>query len=357
MVKCVFEITFELSGRQMNVATRSPSLVLLLSAICLMIAASGCFGSGGSKIAYISTLGGDPEVALLDSEAGEMAPLTSNVGEESDPRWSPDRKYVAFVSGNTGDLEINLADRKGETVTRLTHSEGDDMAPRWSPDGSRLAFISNRDSQPEIYLMGADGSNPTRVTTNHTHEGMGDWSPDGLWLVFYSLGGESEQGLWLRNPDGVNLVRLTDGEDTAPSWSPDGRHIAFVRGHDEEADIFVVTRHKGGNWYDQPEISRLTHDQEDDLSPVWSPNGKSIAFVSHRNGGAEIYTMQTDGSEQRRLTSNEADDYSPVWSQDSSRIAWVSNVYGTGEIFVMDADGTNQLRLTNNTAEDHSPRW
>ena len=67
--------------------------------------------------------------------------------------------------------------------------------------------------------------------------------------------------------------------------------------------------------------------------------------------------MQTDGSEQRRLTSNEADDHSPVWSRDGSRIAWVSRVYGTGEIFVMDADGTNQLRLTNNTAEDHSPRW
>ena len=329
----------------------------MVPVIFLMVLASGCFGSGNLDIAYISTLGGDPEVALLHSEAGDMAPLTSNVSSESDPRWSPDRKSVVFVSGDAGHLEISLADAKEETVTRLTHSEGDDLAPRWSPDGKRLAFISHRDVQPEIYVMDSDGSNPTRVTTNQTHERMGDWSPDGGWLVFYSLGAEEEQGLWLRNPDGVNLVRLTDGDDTAPFWSPDGRHIAFVRGDGEETDIYVVTRHKGGSWYDQSEISRLTHNQVADLSPVWSPDGKSILFVSHRDGGAEIYTMYADGAEQRRLTSNDAEDHSPVWSPDGKRIAWVSRVYGPGEIFVMDADGANQLRLTNNSAEDHSPRW
>ena len=341
----------------MNLSQSLSTRRLLLPAILLMVLSAGCFAGVTPDIAYISALGGDSEVMLLDSGAGEMAPLTRNVGSEADPRWSPDRTRVVFVSGDVGDLEISLADPKEETVARLTHSEGDDLAPRWSPDGERLAFISNRDGQPEIYLMDADGSNPTRVTTNQIHERMGGWSPDGAWLVFYSLGDESEQGLWLRNPDGVNLVRLTDGDDTAPSFSPDGRHIAFVRGDGEEADVFMVTRHKGGSWQDEPEVSRLTRDHAADLSPMWSPEGKSIVFVSHRDGGAEVYTMQSDGSEQRRLTSNEADDFSPAWSRDGKRIAWVSKVYGPAEIFVMDADGSNQLRLTNNTAEDHSPHW
>ena len=341
----------------MNPARSLSTRRLLLPAIMLMVLGAGCSGAMTPDIAYISALGGDSEVMLLDSGAGEIVPLTRNVGSESDPRWSPDRKRVAFVSGDTGDLEISLADPKEETVARLTHSEGDDLAPRWSPDGERLAFISNRDGQPEIYLMDADGSNPTRVTTNQIHERMGGWSPDGAWLVFYSLGDESEQGLWLRNPDGVNLVRLTDGDDTAPSFSPDGRHIAFVRDDGEEADIFTVTRHKGGNWHDESEVSRLTQDHAADLSPVWSPGGKHIVFVSHRDGSAEIYTMQADGAGQLRLTSNDSDDSSPVWSLNGKRIAWVSRVYGPGEIFVMDADGANQLRLTNNQAEDHSPRW
>lgn len=341
----------------MNVLRHTGSLNLVLAAAISIFLLSGCSLGGDPKLAYVSDLRAGSELALLDAGARNALSLTSSAGEDSDPRWSPDRKQVVFVSGQAGDLEIMAADTKGEFVTRLTNSAGDDLAPRWSPDGSRLAFVSNRDAQPEIYMMDADGSNPTRVTTNHTHERMGGWSPDGDWLVFYSLGDESEQGLWLRNPDGVNLVRLTDGDDTGPSWSPNGNTIAFVRGSEDNAEIFVASRPKGGTWYDAPEITQLTDNRMADRSPLWSPSGKSIVFVSHRDGSAEIYTMRPDGSEPRRLTSNESDDFSPVWSRDGKRIAFVSRVYGTGEIFVMDSDGANQLRLTHNQVEDHSPRW
>ena len=67
--------------------------------------------------------------------------------------------------------------------------------------------------------------------------------------------------------------------------------------------------------------------------------------------------MRADGEKPRRLTFNDAADHSPVWSPDGKRIAFVSFVYDQGEILVMDADGSNQQRLTNNGAEDHSPDW
>ena len=67
--------------------------------------------------------------------------------------------------------------------------------------------------------------------------------------------------------------------------------------------------------------------------------------------------MKDDGSSQRRLTSNGADDLSPVWSPDGKRMAFVSYIYGPGEIIIMAADGGDQLRMTNNDAEDHSPDW
>ena len=67
--------------------------------------------------------------------------------------------------------------------------------------------------------------------------------------------------------------------------------------------------------------------------------------------------MEADGSGQRRLTRNDTDDVSPVWSGNGNRIAFVSYLFGAGELFVMEADGSRQRRVTNNRAEDHSPDW
>ncbi|HKU49418.1 MAG TPA: DPP IV N-terminal domain-containing protein, partial [Nitrososphaera sp.] len=85
-------------------------------------------------------------------------------------------------------------------------------------------------------------------------------------------------------------------------------------------------------------------------------NGK-IAFVSDRDGNLEIYTMDSDGSNQKRLTNNAAADDFPSWSPDGSKIAFASSRDGNNEIYVMNADGTNQVRLTNDAASDTEPTW
>ena len=135
------------------------------------------------------------------------------------------------------------------------------------------------------------------------------------------------------------------------------RHIVFARIFDGNKDLYLASRLKDGSWQDNVELTRLTQHQEDDFEAAWSPTGDIIAFVSRRDGNAEIYVMRPDGSKQLRLTTNEADDLDPVWSPDGSRMAFVSHLYGPGEIFVMDYDGGNQRRLTTNDAEDHSPDW
>ena len=88
-------------------------------------------------------------------------------------------------------------------------------------------------------------------------------------------------------------------------------------------------------------------------SPLW---GK-IAFYSHRDGNTEIYTMDSDGSDQTRLTFNEASDSSPVWSPNGQQIAFHSKRDGNWEIYVMDADGSNQRNLTRHPALDGYPYW
>ena len=82
-----------------------------------------------------------------------------------------------------------------------------------------------------------------------------------------------------------------------------------------------------------------------------------IVFYSHRDGNTEIYTMDSDGSNQTRLTSNEADDIWPVWSPSGQQIAFGSNRDGNWEVYVMDADGKNQRRLTHHPGIDAEPDW
>ena len=333
-----------------------PAELLVLASLALMWLLVGC-GSDADKITFVSEVDGDAEIYVIDPDSGEAVPLTDNHSSDTNPIWSPDGKDVAYVSDESGDLEINVVDDKGKLTRRLTYIPGDDRTPLWSPDGQDLAFLSNQDGKAEVYLMTADGGRAVRITAEEPDERIGDWSPDGVWLAFARGGASDERGLWLRNPDGVNLVHLTTENDFDPVWSPNGKHIVFVRDADGNLDLFLASRLKDGTWQDEVQLTRLTQHEEDDLAPAWSPDGDIVAFVSIRDGNGEIYIMESDGSRQLRLTTNGADDLGPVWSPDGNQMAFVSHLYGPSEIFIMDDDGGNQRRLTTNDAEDHSPDW
>jgi TolB protein len=339
-------------------------MVGLLLLLALGLGATCASSSGpGDRIVFVATVDGDQEIFLVDPATAVVTRLTDHKGRDFGPRWSPDRKQIVYLSEEAGGLQINLVSQMGGSTTRLTRNVVTDAAlrgspdPRWSPDGKRLAFISEKEGNPDVYLVKADGSGLTRITSNAVEDRLGDWSPDGEWLVFYIVSPGAETGLWLRNPDGVNVVHPTQGQDSQPAWSPDGRHIAFVRTASGNADIYVVSKQKDGTWEDNTQPVRLTRDKADDLSPAWAADSKTLAFVSKRNGNADIYTIGPDGSNERQLTKNAADDLAPVWSRDGKRIAFVSRLYGPGEIFMMEADGSKQRRLTNNASEDDSPNW
>jgi hypothetical protein len=104
----------------------------------------------------------------------------------------------------------------------------------------------------------------------------------------------------------------------------------------------------------QGNLGQYTEDPSEDFSPAWSPDGQRLAFVSTRDGNAEIYLMNADGTGQTRLTNNSAGDIAPAWSRDGSQIAFVTNRDGNDEIYLMNADGSNQINLTNNLADDDS---
>ncbi len=126
--------------------------------------------------------------------------------------------------------------------------------------------------------------------------------------------------------------------------------IAFVSNRDGNAEIYLMEP-------DGSNQTRLTNTQGEELAPVWSPDGTKIMFESNRDGNYEIYAMNSDGSHQMRLTNNPAADDSGAWSPDGTRIAFTSSRDGNSEIYVMSADGSNQVRLTNDPASDQFPSW
>jgi len=152
--------------------------------------------------------------------------------------------------------------------------------------------------------------------------------------------------------DGANQRRFTVSRrlNINPSWSPDGRALAYTT-YRPNPDIFVSLMYQGV-------LQNPTKSVGTNYLPVFSPDGKQIAFMSGRDGNPEIYTMSVDGSNIRRLTNHPAGDSSPTWSPSGSQIAFTSDRSGKAQVYVMNsADGSGVRRLTVNESEADRPTW
>jgi alpha-tubulin suppressor-like RCC1 family protein/Tol biopolymer transport system component/subtilisin family serine protease len=270
-------------------------------------------GAGNQPIAFSRSLSNGPDIFLMNPDGTGEVNLTNRQGSDYDPAWSPDGKKIAFVTlrGFDGKTKIYVMNADGTDPKNLSYSSNEDSAPAWSPDGTQIAFVSYGVNFPSrIYVMNTDGTGRRPVGEI---EGVGSpsWSPDGQSIVFTSMGRSSE--IWAARVDGGSTVRLTNNSwsEQMPVYSPDGRKIAFVS--DRHGDIYnneiYVMNADGTN------PVRLTNSPGWDGSPSWSPNGTQIIFDSQRDGmmGSEIYLMNADGTNQIRVTDGTASEGGPVW--------------------------------------------
>lgn len=158
--------------------------------------------------------------------------------------------------------------------------------------------------------------------------------------------------VYISDYDGANVRRITTNRqlNLTPVWSPDARAIAYTSYRRGYPDLFVALIYQGVQ--EEP-----TKGGTQNWLPMFSPDGTRIVFTSSREGNPELYIINRDGSGLRRLTNHPAIDTSPTWSPTGTQIAFTSDRAGTPQIYIVGADGLNLRRLTTVESYADRPTW
>jgi CxxC motif-containing protein (DUF1111 family) len=213
------------------------------------------------------------------------------------------------------------------------------------PDGPRIAFMND---QSHLSVMGFDGGQFGAVGNTPIVGSDPSFSPDGTQIVLAHFA-----NIWVVNSDGTDLHQLTTaGSDFTPAWSPDGTKIAFISQRTGIWQIYTMNT-------DGTNQTNITNSSTNDGLPAYSPDGAKISFS---RGGApnslgKLWTMNADGTGQVQITTGPGTDEWPSYSPDGTMIAFSTNRDGNYEIYKIPAVGGTATRLTVNTDADRNPSW
>jgi Tol biopolymer transport system component len=285
---------------------------------------------------------------------------TATIAPTSTPTPYPQSEFVIlFTSLQAGAEQPALYTMKGDG-TDIRQLEADIREVAFDPTGQRIAFV--RDVQytelngdisvyPEIFVAPFDNIAAAEAVTafEATITGQPSWSPEGLELVFVT-NADGIEDIWTYNLQSRISFNLTRGEAPSrqPVWRPvlGSREVVYTSALSTGFELFKLEVREPE---EDPNIRRLTN-QPNNYAPSWSANGQQIAFLSDRQGDADVFIMDAEGRDSRMVTrdDNNAEDRSPQFSPNGAYIAFISNrLDGRFNIYLITADGNVLTRLTN----------
>ena len=287
---------------------------------------------------------------------------------------APETAKIAFMSKQDGNSEIYIMNPDGSEQVNLTQHPAEDYDPAWSPNGKQILFSSNRDGPFDLYLMDADGTNIRKVFKNSKYRRNPVWSPDGKSIAYEQgnpqrakqivglfLIPRADLTIYIAALNGDSVERLTDGFN--PSWSPDGREVAFAVGGRKGTPLGIFDLRR------RSQKTILSKENPWITSPTWSPRGDKIVFakldgVSFDGQGflfsneSMLYIVNRDGTGLHQITKDAGKRHSnPTWSPQGNELAYTVFGGGSFQIFKMDLDGRNSTQLTHQGRSNSRADW
>jgi TolB protein len=254
---------------------------------------TGEAGFFGSKIAFVTKQKGASTVMAMDFDGHGAYAVTRNKSINMLPAWSPGGGQIAFTSYMRDNPDLYVVSAGGGRPKKIADNKGMNTGAAWSPDGKKLAVTLSKDGNPEIYVIGAsDGKVIKRITDDKAIDTSPAWSPDGSELAFVSDRQGSPQIYVVSASGGTpKKVSKNGNNNTTPTWMPvkGKRVLAYTTRDGSNFDIVTLDLDTGT-------MTRITQNEGNNEEPSFSPNGRMIAFASSRKGGAGIYLARADGS-------------------------------------------------------------
>ncbi len=295
---------------------------------------------GGGRIAFVSNRedGQTLQIWTMNPDGSDPRQVTFGPGDKTEPRWSPDGLRMLYVApggkdsfGNDFGLDLWSINADGTGVTDVTAAPGDDTNPAWSPDGKFVAFTGTRVAgMRQVLVMGIACSSPPggcsgdkpvnySLTPNFNPvEYSPAWSPDGKRIavaasingapgkIFFHPANLPAGGTPAPTPSAFDRSDTIVGVDHL-RWSPDGQYLLFTWVQPKSNEVYLVDVTNPTRWI---KLTNTSGNKE----PAFSPDGQYIVFTSTRDQNPEIYLMPVNGANQTNLTKSPTTrDIEPDW--------------------------------------------